>query len=60
MLGCVSGPPCSAFGLRVCFGVHQRAKDLSEYDGRPEEGMAGTFGLLLAFLMLNSLILSHY
>lgn len=59
MLGGVSGLLCSAFGL-VCFGVQQTAKDLSEYDGRSAEGMAGTFRLLLASAMLNSLILPHY
>lgn len=59
MLGCVSGPPCSAFGLLVCFGVQQTAKNLFEYDGKSAEGMAGTFRLLLASAMLN-LILSRY
>lgn len=60
MLGGVSGPLCSAFGLLVHFGVHQTAEDLSEYDGGSEEGTARTFSLLLRSAMLNSLILSHY
>jgi len=52
MLGCVSGPPSSAFS----FLVHHTAKDLFENNGRSEEGMAGTLRLLVASADLYRII----